>query len=276
MQLNKKKGKSENEEKYSDKTYEKFAAYYDQIYHDKNYELECNFIISFFRKFGLSKGSKILDLGCGTGEHSVILGKKGFHMTGMDISEVALEIAKKKAQQMRINAKFIKRDMSDFKLAEKFDACISMFSSLCYLIEIVQFKKTLQAVKQHLKPGGLLIFDYWNGNAVVNERPSTKVKIVKFGKRRIVRIATPKIDFPKQICEIEYHCIIIENHSVIDEFKEVHKIRYHFPADITDNLKEAGFDVIKISPINDANSSEGINPYLGSWYLAVIARKNAN
>jgi len=253
--------------------FDKFATYYDQIYHDKNYEQECNFIISVLRKFGKSNVKNILDLGCGTGGHTLILTKSSYSVTGLDMSNIALQLASRKSQRLKLNCEFVKGNMSNFNLGKKFDACISMFCSFCYLTKATEYKKTLRCILNHLNPGGLLIFDFWNGNAVVNEKPSTKVKIVKIGRRRIIRIATPTIDYSKQICTIAYHCIVIENDQIVDEFQENHNIKYHFPEDLSDYLNDAGFEIVKIMPMIDSSRKSRNNTYLNEWYLFAIARK---
>ena len=265
--------KNTEKRKSQSEIFNKFAKYYDQIYYDKNYEKECKFVISFLKKKGIKKGGNILDLGCGTGGHSIILRKKGFNVTGIDNSKIALEQAKKKFQKANLYGEFLKKDITNFNLNKKFDACVSMFSTFCYLTEAREFKKTIKNVNKHLKRGGQFIFDYWNGNAVINQKPSKKIKISKHGKRKIIRIATPNIDYLKQICTIEYHCKVIENNSIIDEFKEFHKIRYHFTSDLINYLSEGGFRVDRVLPIDNSNFNDNNKLFLRNWYLYVIATK---
>ena len=132
--------------------------------------------------------------------------------------------------------------------------------------------KTLHCIKNNLKSGGLFIFDFWNGKAVITERPTTKVKIINDGNDRIIRIATPQLNMAKKTCSIEYHCLVIKKNSIIDEFKEVHKIRYYFQEELTKYFKEAGFEILKILPMNKT-SSKGNKSYLKNWYLFAIVRK---
>lgn len=253
--------------------FDKFAKYYDQIYHDKNYKKECNFVSSVLRRFGKRNVKSILDLGCGTGGHALIFAKKGYSITGIDMSDTALQLARKKFQKAKTNGQFLKGDISDFSLRKKFDACISMFCSFCYITEALEIKRSLKCVSDHLNSNGLFIFDFWNGNTVINEKPSTKVKIIKIGKRRIIRIATPRMDYSKHICTIEYHCIIDEDNKIVDEFRENHKIRYHFPADLSTHLTDAGFEMVGIMPMNASNQQSDNNTFLNEWYLFAIARK---
>lgn len=252
--------------------FEKFAKYYDLIYSDKLYQKECEFINSVISK-EIQSCKKILDLGCGTGNHSIILSSKGYEITGVDISHKNIEIAKEKSKSHQGNLEFFQGDMSSIKISKKFDVCISMFSSLCYLTNIEKFKKTLNNIWHHLNDKGILIFDYWNGNSVITEKPSTKVKIIHTKDKRIIRIATPSLDLKNQSCAIQYHCIIEENSKIIDEFFETHTMRYYLPADLTTYLEEAGFRSVNITSINSKNNKLNNEDLLNNWYLFVIAKK---
>jgi len=253
--------------------FNKFAKYYDEIYADKNYQHESDFVLSCFKKYDVSVNSEILDLGCGTGEHSAILAKKNFKITGIDLSSIVLDIARKKFDFLQLSGNFTQSDITDFNLKKKFDACISMFSTICYVTNTIKFENMLKNINNHLKSNGLFIFDFWNGDVVLEEGPSTKVKFIENDKHRIIRIATPTMNYENQICTIEYHCIVIEKNSIIDEFKEFHKIHYYFPSNLKKILEKSGFEVLDIMPIEDNFESKNQDKLIKSWYLFVIARK---
>jgi len=86
-----------------------YAYAYDHLYHDKDYEKECDFIETIFQKF-TSEVKTVLDLGCGTGGHALILSSRGYKVTGIDRSEDMLKIAKKRAHDENlVNKREIKR-----------------------------------------------------------------------------------------------------------------------------------------------------------------------
>lgn len=254
----------------NEKTFEKFAIYYDEIYADKKYNKEIDFVNYIIKKFNTTNKKNILDVGCGTGQHDIILVKKKFRITGIDRSQTVLNIARKKFKKSNLNATFVKADMQNFKLEEKFDTCISLFSSLSYLVKENELKKTLKNIKNHLKPSGLLIFDFWNAEGVLKEKPSTKVKIIN-NKNRIIRIATPSMNTDKQTCAIDYHCLVFKNKTIVDEFNEIHYIKYHYLKDIKKIVKDAGFKILLVT--NMEKNSEKISSYKDSWYLTIIARR---
>lgn len=98
----------------------------------KNTDYEVDFII---KELSLKTGDKILDMGCGTGRHSVELAKKGMLMTGIDLSNDMLNIAKQKAKKNNLQINFIQGDASKTKLDDKFDHAILICEGAFCLFE---------------------------------------------------------------------------------------------------------------------------------------------
>ena len=249
----------------------KFAEYYDLIYFDKNYEKECMFLLSVIQKNKIS-GKMLVDFGCGTGEHAIILSKKGYDVTGIDKSKKILSIAQKKIVERNDSIQLVHGDISTIKLKKKFDIAISMFSTLCYITNIQKFKEALKNIRIHLKTNGVLIFDYWNGNAVITQKPSIKTKKVQLRNLDITRIATPTLNLQNQTCAIEYYFKVKKKSHLIDDFKEVHTMRYYFPEEIKRHLNDAGFN--KVNIISMSSKKKSVNEiFLNNWYLFVVAKK---
>jgi len=248
--------------------FSKFAKYYDLIYSDKDYKKDSEFVQSIIKKYYKSdKRIEILDVGCGSGGHAIILGQKGYRVTGMDLSSEMVAKAKEKAKNLDID--FCVSDMTDFHFAQKYDVAVSLFCSMGYLNREVDMQKALQCIRNTLRPGGLLVFDFWNSIAVISQGPSTKVKNISYGKgNKIVRIATPDLDLANQVCRIKYHCLIIEKDKLVDEFEEIHPLHFYSPFEIALLLKNCGFKDVKIVTFGDLNFR--LNPQ--NWYLAAIAK----
>ncbi|MGZ7180607.1 MAG: class I SAM-dependent DNA methyltransferase, partial [Halobacteriota archaeon] len=79
--------------------FDRYAQYYDLFYRDKNYTDEVDYVDALIEKYALGKPATILDLGCGTGGHAVLLAKKGYDVTGVDRSDAMLAIAGEKKRQ---------------------------------------------------------------------------------------------------------------------------------------------------------------------------------
>lgn len=134
--------------------YKKLAKYYDTFYSSKKYEDEVKLIQSVIRKYKI-KGKRILEVGCGTGSHTVILKRKGFSIVGLDLNREMLEIARKKVK----GVKFVQGNMQNFNLKKEFDIVLCLFSTIHYNTTYAQLEKTLRNFYKHLRKGGLLIFD---------------------------------------------------------------------------------------------------------------------
>jgi len=249
--------------------FHKFAQYYDTIYADKDYKKECDFIETIIQAYHVSSSPrKILDIGCGSGEHAVILARKGYQMTGIDFSEAMISKAKEKSSELDINFQLM--NMTNFSLTGKFDVCTCLFCGICYLSRNDDLKNSLKCINKSLRPGGLFIFDFWNGIAVISQKPSIKIKDIKYDEsNRIIRIAEPELDLTNQVCNIKYHCLIIKEEKLLDEFEETHPIRFFFPREIEWYLREGGFKVIKLCSFLNNNFELELN----SWCLMIIARK---
>jgi ubiquinone/menaquinone biosynthesis C-methylase UbiE len=136
--------------------YSKLAKYYDQIYHFKDYRKEANKIEKLIDEYRQSNGNDLLDVGCGTGKHLRYL-RNDFNCVGVDISEDMLRVAKKNVPGVR----FIRANMSDFRIGKRFDAILCLFSSIGYLRTREEITKTVYNFSKHLKEGGVLIVEPW-------------------------------------------------------------------------------------------------------------------
>jgi len=242
--------------------FEKYAKYYDIVHSGKDYDAEIAYLVELFGYFGQPR--HVLDLGCGTGEHMMRLQQLGYSVAGLDLSKDMIARAREKGLLSTWNA-----DMRAFELDSRFDACICMFGGIGYLKDIHDLVNTLECVKEHLEIGGLFIFDYWNGLAVLKERPKITVRTVAAGELEVLRIARPKLNPVNQICEVNYACLVKQGDRYIEEFEETHSIRFYFPGEIRLALSTAGFEHLATYPFM---KSEG-EPSEESWSVTTIARR---
>lgn len=129
------------------------AHLYDEFYKNKDYIKE----VEFIRNFTKDKTAKILDAGCGTGNHAKILNDLGFDVLGFDKSQEIVNIANSK-----INGKFFVLDLLNFKTDNKFNVIISFFAVFNHLRNYKEVKKALNNLKNALASGGTIIIDLHN------------------------------------------------------------------------------------------------------------------
>lgn len=139
-------------------SYQTFAALYDELTQNVEYEKRCDYICSFLEKENINSGT-VLDLACGTGSMSLPLIKKGYGIIGIDNSEDMLEIASDRLLNDGNKYSLLKAKMQDFALTEEVEACICCLDSINHLNNKSDVQKTFKNVFNSLKNGGLFIFD---------------------------------------------------------------------------------------------------------------------
>lgn len=112
-----------------------------------------------WRALGLSKGSSVLDLCCGTGRHSLALARRGARVVGLDLT--ASYIAKAKRRGRGANPRFMLGDMSQLHFEAEFDAVINLWTSFGYGT-LGEDRRTLKGIARALKPGGRFLIDFLN------------------------------------------------------------------------------------------------------------------
>lgn len=147
--------------KWYEELYEDFAENYEKEVFTQGTIGEVDFIE---KEIEFDKSKTILDLGCGTGRHTIELTKRGYSVTGLDLSDTQLKKAREKAEALKLNIKFIKDDARYFKLEEKFDLVIIICEGAFSLMETDEMNfAILKNAYDSLKEKGKLIFTTLNG-----------------------------------------------------------------------------------------------------------------
>jgi SAM-dependent methyltransferase len=126
-------------------------------------EQEVNFIIKYLK---LKKPMEILDLACGHGRHSNLLARCGYRITGIDITKVFLDIAKKDTEKKGVKVNYIKQDMRKISFKNKFDRVLLLFTAFGYFDDKTNLK-VLRNIARALRPKGLLCFDTFNRDVLL-------------------------------------------------------------------------------------------------------------
>lgn len=106
----------------------------------------------------LRRGSRVLDLCCGTGRHAVPLARRGASVLGVDKTAAYLERAVAAAKGLK-NCRFVRGDMRRLPYKEEFDAAYNLWTSFGYFATPAEDQKVLDGVARSLKPGGLFLIE---------------------------------------------------------------------------------------------------------------------
>ncbi|MDD5005785.1 MAG: class I SAM-dependent methyltransferase [Candidatus Omnitrophica bacterium] len=247
-----------------------YAFFYDIFYRNKDYKKECRFLEDIFKKFSINKPKSILDVACGTGGHANILAKMGYSVTGIDASKHMLKRAGEKAKTNSLKVKYCCMKMQNLKCDKKFDAIISMFSTIDYLTDYKDLERFIFNVRQCLKKDSLFIFDFWNGAVVVKNYTPYKKK--KFVYKNLVIERESKTDiFPtKNLCRVNYKVSVLDKATKErSQSRESHLVRYFFVNEMKSILEKNGFSVLGVFPFS--NLKRKIKP--SDWDITVVAKK---
>lgn len=131
---------------------------------DEGTQSQVDFVVE---RLGLEPGARILDVACGHGRHSLELARRGFRVTGVDLSPRSLELAREAAKDESVDVEFVERDARELDFDAEFDAAINLFTSVIgYFDDDADSQKVLNAVARALVPDGSFLVDTVNAFAL--------------------------------------------------------------------------------------------------------------
>ena len=162
----------------------------------KNTIEEVNFILEELK---LSPGCHILDVGCGTGRHSVELAKRGYRVTGVDLSSGMLSEAKKAADKAGVEVEWIHADASKFTSPGLFDAAICLCEGAFGLLgkdddPLEHELSILRNINDVLKADKKLILTALNGFRMIRDHSQEDVESGKFDPITLVEVSSQEYD----------------------------------------------------------------------------------
>lgn len=245
--------------------YTGFAEVYDQLMGDVNYEGWADFYVRLMAACGIREG-KICECACGTGSLTLPLHKRGFHVTGVDLSQDMLWIAAQKARAAGVGIPFVRQDMRKLHLHRPMDAVLATCDGVNYLLEDADALEFFRAAWQALRPGGGLFFDV-----------STPYKLQNALGDRIICEDTENITYmwqnrwSEKHRQVEMHlCIFVKqedgSYRRIDEEQTQ---RAYAMQELTNLLHQAGFD--RVMAFGNGRMEQ---PREGEhrWHFAAIKR----
>lgn len=245
-----------------------YAGFYDALYRDKDYAGECDVLERVFERFAVSPVRRILDLGCGTGGHAVVLASRGYAVTGVDRSAQMLAVARKKSQGSRLEIGFEEGDIRSWRGAGTWDAAIAMFAVLSYQVDHEEVASAIETARRHLLPEGLFVFDVWFGPGVVTDPPGERVKETQDGEHQIIRCASSTLDLVRQTVQVNYSVLDVNGQGRVKRVRETHRMRFYFPNELDLLLRAGGFRLVHLCPFGHIDESVRRE----TWNATVVAQ----
>lgn len=239
--------------------YKAFAAVYDRLMDDMPYDKWLQFSEEIWGRFG--KPQHVVDLGCGTGTIALMLAKKGYEITGIDISSSMLQIAAEKQQRLfdaqqagetpsgqtaassfyEQGVRWLEQNMCNWKTDKPADSVISFCDCLNYLLDEDELLATFEATYNGLKSGGSFIFDVHPISKF--QQYAVEAPFV-YDEDGISYLWNSYYDEDEHIIEHQLAIFVAENEGLYRRIDELHVQRAYHPKWIEGALHAAGFGKI--------------------------------
>ncbi|MBD5778634.1 class I SAM-dependent methyltransferase [Pelagicoccus sp. NFK12] len=218
--------------------YDRSAAYYDLIYRDlKDYRDEAAKIDALLQRLSPIP-HRLLDAGCGTGEHARRLCRDhGYAVDGLDIEPEFASIA----QTKNPSGSFRVGDMRDFDLKRSYDAILCLFSSIGYTETLQGLANAFTCFARHLPPGGWLVCEPWiTPDAWRDGQVDSVTALDPKSGETITRTRMGETDGLVSVLKIDYD---IEDDASFRQFSEIHRLGLFTREQMRSALEAAGFQV---------------------------------
>lgn len=224
-----------------------FYTYYDSLFAEKNYSGETDLVLKLSIKFGVGIPQNILEIGCGTGNHTLDIAQKVKRITAIDIDPDMIQKAKEKIAALRVkNIKVIHKSIEKLKDG-KFDLAIALFHVITYIPDSTSLFSFMNGVSKHLKPGGVFVFDCWNGVAALRDPPKSKITKLKKDDYHIECLVNNHTDLFNQKVILNYHISIKNHHKQTEDYSFSQTL--WTPMQIRDAIEKAGMTVVSCFPL---------------------------
>lgn len=207
------------------------TPYYHILYKNRNDEEAQTFMDNITHYLNMPENGTILDLACGKGRHSIYLNKLGYQVTGVDLSENSIAIAKESSNE---TLQFKTHDMRE-PMNETYDAVFNLFTSFGYFDTHEDNIKTLKAIKESINEYGFGVIDFFNADFIIENLVAEETKEIDGITFHIKR----SVENKKIIKEIRFE-------DKGESFFFTEKVSAFTLADFEEMMEEAGIYLLEI------------------------------
>ena len=178
--------------------------------------------------------AKILDMACGAGRHAIILSRKNFHLTAVDLSENLISIAEQSAQNENLKINFVQSDIRKYETEDKFDLILNIFTSFGYFESDKENFAILQKAYDLLVEDGFFVLDFFNSHFL-------QQNLVEFSEENLggAEIHQYRKIKDKRVTKK----IVITKNGILNTYAE--SVRMFTKDELVNAIQNIGFDIYR-------------------------------
>lgn len=248
--------------------YTSFAEVYDQLMDNVDYERWADLYREILTACGIPAG-RVCECACGTGSLTIPLHKRGYQMTGVDLSQEMLWIAAQKARKQGKNIPFVQQDMRRLHLHRQMDAVLATCDGVNYLLKDEDAAAFFTAAFNAIRPGGALVFDLSTPWKLENMRGN---EILCEDRPQITYMWQNRYDAEKALLDMHLCIFVRQKDGSYRRIDEEQTQRGHTIEGLTALLHGTGFKDVRVF----GNSRmEAPRPQEQRWHFAAVKPGNA-
>jgi ubiquinone/menaquinone biosynthesis C-methylase UbiE len=217
--------------------YTAFASVYDRLMADVDYQGWAMFYHTLMEQYGIPRG-KVCECACGTGSLTMPLQRRGFQMTGVDLSREMLWQAAQKARKSGLSIPFVQQDMRALNLHRPVDGVLATCDGVNYLADDERVRQFFERAYASVKKGGVFAFDISSPHKLKNVLGNAF-----YGEERdeVAYLWANRFDESTQTVTMDLTFFVHEGDELYRRFSETHIQKAHDPEKLKILLQENGF-----------------------------------
>src|SRR6266550_2407186 len=180
---------------------------------------------------------RILDLPCGQGRHAIELARRGYDVTGVDLSPFLLKIAADRGRAESVRVRWLLGDMRQPIAGERFDVVLNLFTSLGYFAEEADDRTVIDAAAAMVLPGGRFVLELINGERLMAE----------FQEREWFTVGQAAVVERRSLDRVARRMVVERTVTTPNDTEvNLHAIRLYAGGEVEAMLRAAGFGRIDL------------------------------
>ncbi|MBI3160562.1 MAG: class I SAM-dependent methyltransferase [Chloroflexi bacterium] len=248
------------------------AEYYDTFYAEKDYAGEAAFVHACLQEFGAGGVKRVLELACGTGGHSFRLAEYGYDILATDYSQDMLAVARRKLAGRELPLRFERLDMRDLPApGEPYDAVVCLFDSIGYVQTNAAIGQVLDGIRRSLRPGGLLVMEFWHAPAMLKHYEPLRVKRFPIEGGELLRISETRLEPENSLAHVAYTIYDLKADGTYTCLKETQTNRYFLQGEM-----RLWLETHRLTPLRFYNGfADDERMSDQTWHILAVAQREA-